>query len=197
MIIGLTGEIGNGKSTVTDILKEYGYQAFICDDIANDIMMNNTKVYEDIIQLFGNEIIREDLALDKRKISDIVYKDEEMLIKLNKIIHPAVIDFIKNNLKPDNNYVIESAILFDTDLVLLCDKIIYVYTNYEERLKRLSESRNLSEEKIKEILSNQMESEDFKEKSDYVIDNSFSPSDTKEQLKKILDQENNLCDWIR
>ena len=86
MIIGLTGEIGNGKSTVTDILKEYGYQAFICDDIANDIMMNNTKVYEDIIQLFGNEIIREDLALDKRKISDIVYKDEEMLIKLNKII---------------------------------------------------------------------------------------------------------------
>ncbi len=197
MIIGLTGEIGNGKSTVTDILKEYGYQAFICDDIANNIMMNNTKVYEDIIQLFGNEIIREDLALDKRKISDIVYKDEEMLIKLNKIIHPAVIDFIKSNLKPDNNYVIESAILFDTDLVLLCDKIIYVYTNYEERLKRLSESRNLSEEKIKEILSNQMESEDFKEKSDYVIDNSFSPSDTKEQLKKILDQENNLCDWIR
>ena len=93
--------------------------------------------------------------------------------------------------------MIESAILFDTDLVLLCDKVIYVYTNYEERLKRLSESRNLSEEKIKEILSNQMKSEDFKEKSDYVIDNSFSPSDTKEQLKKILDQENNLCDWIR
>lgn len=194
MIIGITGGVGTGKSTVLGILKEK-YNAYIieADKVGHMLMTPGHACYDDIRNLFGNEILTEDGTIDRKELGAIVFKDNKKLEALNHIIHPAVENAIINQIKeiqqkdPDALIVIEAALLIEAGYRSICDKFWYVYADYEVRKKRLMESRGYSENKIEEIINNQLSDDEFKQMCDEIIDNSNSMEQTLAQIEKILE----------
>jgi dephospho-CoA kinase len=193
MIIGLTGGVGGGKSTVLNILHEK-YKAHIleADKIAKDLMSPGKVCFDKIIREFGEETKSADGELDRKKLADIVFKDDNKLKKLNNIVHPEVKNEISSQIKSimakDKNaiIVIEAALLIEAGYRDICDKFWYVYSDYPVRKQRLMDSRGYTEKKIEEIVNNQLTEEEFKNMCDYVIDNSNDFENTLQQIKNII-----------
>ncbi len=193
MIIGITGGIGAGKSTILNILKNnYCYNIFEADAIAKEIMTEGNAVYNKIVEYFGTEILNDDNSLNSEKISSIVFNNRDKLNMLNNIVHPGVIEEIERriaNLRNhgEDKFVIEAALLIESGCYKLCDQIWYIDTNTDVRRKRLKESRNLTDKRIDEIIGNQLDKSKFLKYSDIVIDNSSNLSDTALQIQKLLE----------
>ncbi|MDE7433388.1 MAG: dephospho-CoA kinase [Lachnospiraceae bacterium] len=194
MIIGITGGIGTGKSTVLKILKEkYGFVVFEADKIGHELMKKGNKTYDKIVKCFGNEILDSELAIDRKALSDIVFHDNEKLNHLNKIIHPAVICEIKSEIEKyklenkNDKFVIEAALLIESGCDKICDRVWYIYADRPVRIERLIKNRGMSEKQINAVMKNQLEKEEFIKNTDYVIDNSGRIEDTDRQIKKLLE----------
>lgn len=193
MIIGLTGGVGSGKSTVLEILKEkYNAHILEADKIAYDLMLPGMFSYDEIVKEFGNEIILEDGLIDRKALAGIVFNDKEKLNKLNTIVHPQVKKEIERQIKEiqekdkDAIIVLEAALLIEAGYKDICDMFWCVYTKYPIREERLINSRGYTKEKIKEIVNNQLSEEEFAKESQYLIDNSKSFNDTLKQIEKII-----------
>lgn len=194
MIIGLTGGVGSGKSTVLGLLKEH-YNAYIieADKIAHELMLPGHDCYNEIIREFGKDILTDDKVVDRKLLGKIVFKDQKKLAVLNGIIHPAVNKEINRQIKeveskePERVIVIEAALLIEAGDKEIYDKFWYVHTEYPIRKQRLIESRGYTESKIKEIMGNQLTDEEFKQMCDVVIDNSADIGQTLLQIEKILE----------
>ena len=191
-IIGVTGGVGAGKSTVLLHLKE-AHNAFILEaDKAGHLLMEpGQSCYEPVIRLFGNFIINPDGTLDRKKISDIVFQDARKLDALNRIIHPGVRTYILDALARESKNgralcVVEAALLLEADYQEFCDEVWYVYASEEVRIRRLAESRGYSEEKSKSVIRRQMTDLQFRAGADFVIDNSGSEKDTIDQIERRL-----------
>lgn len=194
MIIGITGGIGTGKSTVLKILEEkYGFVVFEADKIGHELMKKGNKTYDKIVKHFGNEILDSDLVINRKALSDIVFHDNEKLNHLNNMIHPAVISKIKSEIEKyrlengTDKFVIEAALLIESGCDKICDWVWYIYADTPVRIERLIKSRGMSEKQIDTVMKNQLEKEDFIKNTDYVIDNSGSIEDTDRQIKKLLE----------
>lgn len=193
MIIGLTGGVGSGKSTVLTILQDK-YKAHIieADKIAHTLITPGHNCYDVIVKEFGAKILSEDKTIDRKVLGSIVFKDKDKLEILNQIIHPAVKTEIKIKIKliQDNDpkaiIVIEAALLIEAGYRDVCDSFWYISTEYPIRKQRLMESRGYTEEKIKGIIDNQLSDDEFKQMCDYVIDNSNSMEETLLQVEKIM-----------
>lgn len=185
-IIGLTGGIGSGKSTVANYFKEHDIPVYIADEEAK--MITNTKeVLSKIVVEFGDEILVNNL-LNRKKIAEIVFKEKDKLDKLNAIIHPEVKKHFKNwlNSKIDYPYVIkESAILFESNTYSDCDLIILVTAPIEIRIERTMKRDNCNREFVIERMNNQISEEEKAKKSDYVINN-ITLKETFIQLDNLL-----------
>lgn len=171
-IIGLTGGIGSGKTSIAKHIKSLGIPVYIADDEAKKILL----LPETIISLklvFGN-VVFDDEKLDKEKLSKIVFNNPQNLEQLNKIIHPAVkIDFdnwLKFN-KKKPIVVKESAILFESGSYKDCDIIITIVVPLETRIKRVIDRDGVNSEAVLSRINNQWTDEMRIEKSDYVIEN--------------------------
>lgn len=193
MIIGITGGIGTGKSTVLKILKDrYFFHIFESDRMGHEVMKPGTKVHEDIVQYFGYEILKPDEFIDREKLGDIVFNDKEKLEYLNSLIHPAVIKEIKEridrikDIENDADFVVESALLFESGFDDICDQVWYVYADNDTRRQRLKEERGMSDDKIDSIIAQQLNDEEFKDKADIVLDNSNSFDKTISLIEKLL-----------
>jgi len=192
-VIGITGGIGCGKSVVMDILKkEYGAAVILADTVGHDLMKPGAMNYNGILKHFGNEILAEDGQIDRKKLGAIVFSNQDHLTALNEITHPNIIKEIQNRIQsylsnPDVPFVcLESAILLDTDLYKLCDKIMYVYADEAVRLERLMAGRGYTKDYCQTVMAKQKDEGVYREKSHYVIDNSGSVEDTKLKIKEIL-----------
>lgn len=193
MVIGITGGIGTGKSTVLKLLKDrYFFHIFESDKMGHEVMKPGTKVHDEIVKYFGYEILKPDEFIDREKLGEIVFNNQEKLEYLNSLIHPAVIKEISDrierikNIEENANFVVESAILFETGFDSICDKVWYVYADNDTRRKRLKEERGMSDERIEKIINQQLNEEEFKEKADVVLDNSNSFDDTFIMIQKLL-----------
>lgn len=192
MILGITGGIGSGKSTVLEYLDEKGFYIIETDKLGHDAIKKGTSAYKDICNYFGNGVLTDEGEIDRIKLGKIVFNSEKDLNMLNSFVHPEVIKIINDKiqkLKSENrlDIVIESAILFESGANALCDKVLYVFVNTDERIKRLQISRGMTVEKIKSVMENQLSEDDFKLKSDYVIDNSKDFNNTRLQIEKLLE----------
>ena len=152
-VIGVTGGVGAGKSTVLGIL-EKEFQAYViqADQLGHILMEPGEECYDAVIALFGKEIIKKDKTIDRRRISDVVFTDKDMLLKLNGIIHPAVKQRILRLLGEQKEAgrgicVVEAALFLEENYQEFCDEVWYVYTEEEIRIQRLMESRGYSREK--------------------------------------------------
>ncbi|OYU80360.1 MAG: dephospho-CoA kinase [Flavobacterium sp. BFFFF1] len=191
-LIGLTGGIGSGKSTVAQMLMSKGVPVYFADDEAKKILY--TPVAMSLLRReFGDEAFT-DGTPDRRKIANIVFNDPEALAALNKIIHPLVkIDFeqwlAKNKHAP---FVVrEAAILFESGSYLDCDKIISVSAPVETRIERVMQRDNMLKEAVQQRISNQLTDEERNLRSDYIIVN-VNMEDTKNQVDKLFDSLSKL-----
>ena len=186
-IIGITGGIGAGKSEVIEYLQEH-YEAEVAksDDIGHAALKKGSICYLDIIDLLGFDIIEEDGELSRAKISKIVHADKEKLDKLDAILHPYIGECIAKMIidvrKETKYFFIEAALLLEANYDEMCDEVWYIYASPEIRCKRLSKSRDISVSKARQIMANQLSDEEFKEKCDFVIDNSGDFTDTIKQI---------------
>ncbi|MCD2492670.1 dephospho-CoA kinase [Lacrimispora sp. NSJ-141] len=191
-IIGVTGGVGAGKSTVLEILKEeYGAGILTADEIGRELMEPEGACFAQVRDVFGEGVIRQDGTLDRRKIASMVFRDRAALKRLNGIIHPAVRKETEKRLQDfeisgKDIAVIETAILFEAGYEDICDVVWYVYADEETRIQRLMQSRGYGRDKCREIMANQMPDREFRRRCGAVIDNSGSRADTKEQIASSL-----------
>ena len=192
-VIGITGGIGSGKSRVLEYLKSLGFYVVEADKTAKELMKPGTECYKEIIKAFGEEIVGEGGFLDSVKLAGIVFSDEKELEKLNGIVHPAVKEFIIQDIaaaesRGEKVYALEAALLIEDGYKEICDELWYIYANRETRIKRLIEGRSMTEEKIKEVMNNQSSEQYFRENTDYTIDNSGDFRDVAEQINERLNK---------
>lgn len=189
-IIGITGGVGAGKSTVMDYLKEH-FHAYViqADQVGHQVMEPGETCYSQVIALFGEHILKKDKTIDRKAVSDVVFGNEEKLKKLNGIIHPAVRQFILEEIqrqkeKKTDIVVVEAALLLEEHYEEFCDKVWYVHTDREIRISRLMANRGYSREKSESIISSQAPDEYFTEHADYIIRNNGDIKDTWLQVEE-------------
>lgn len=145
-IIGITGGIASGKSTVTDILVKEGFKVIDADKIAKDVVQIGKPAYYEIIKEFGEDILKTDLNIDRNRLGELIFNDDNLRSKLNSIVHPKVFEEIKHLI--DKYCVCENVIFLDVPLLIEeldsfktynvnIDEIWLVYINREEQLRRL------------------------------------------------------------
>ena len=189
-IIGLTGGIGSGKSSVLEIFKKIGISTYNADESAKELISSDKEIIFSIKQLFGEDIYNEN-ELNSKLVSKIVFNDKEKLNFLNSIIHPAVaLDFNKFCLKNRNEgYIVkEAAIIFETKTENLFNKIIYVKAPEEIRIDRVMQRDNLSRDDVLNRIQNQINETSIIDKCDFVIDN----INYNELEQKVLEIHNTL-----
>jgi dephospho-CoA kinase len=176
-IVGLTGGIGSGKSTIALEFEDLGIPVFIADDVSKKLLATDPQVIEAVINLLGeNSYDRDEAGLvvpNKKYIASKVFSDKMLLTSLNKILHPAVKAYFKEWVHQQNSpYVIyEAAILFESNSHLLCDKVILVTAGVEERIRRVMHRDAASREEVTSRLRHQWSEGQRLELSDFVIVN--------------------------
>ena len=172
MIIGLTGGIGSGKSTVAALFELMGCAVFYSDDVAREIYFDKN-IKEQITALLGKETYLSDTEIDKKYISSKIFTDTILLHKLNAIIHPAVIERFKTFKEQNKGKLIikETALLFEAKLEAQVDKIVLVAANDDLRIKRVMKRDGLTEEEVVRKMKSQLPQEEKITKSDIVIYN--------------------------
>ena len=189
MIIGLTGGIASGKSTVSKYLAEKGFKVYDADKLAKDIS-GKQSVQEEIILPFGNEILDENGNVDRKKLKEIVFENKEKLKQLNAIIHPKVIDFYKE-LKEQNTdkiIIFDVPLLFESGIDKFCDKILVVISDYEIQLNRIVERDKIDRDLAEKIIKSQLSNEERIKKADVVIENNSSLEDLFEKVERFCER---------
>lgn len=190
-IIGITGGVGAGKSSVLDILKnKFGARVILADLVAHDLMEPGMDGLKRVTEALGTSFIKEDGSVDRKALAEIIFHDEEALKTMNGIIHPMVWERIKEEaLRCEEYFVIVEAAIFDTAPEGLFEDVWYVYTTEENRILRLMESRGYTREKCVSIMKEQDSDEEFRARCGRVIDNNGNAEDTVKQIKEILGHE--------
>lgn len=191
-LIGLTGGIGSGKTTVAKMFAAKGIPVYIADEEAKKLM-NTSKIIQAIENEFGKEVINNG-KINRTFLAEKVFKNKEKLNDLNQIVHPAVKEDFKSWLKKNRDFPFvmkETAILFETGGNKECDLVITVVAPLSERISRIISRDNTTEESIKDRIKNQLD-DDFKIKhSDFVIQNSTIES-TENQVDEIVKALNKI-----
>lgn len=187
-IIGITGGIGSGKSTVSKYIEEAGFPVYYSDIRAKNIVNDNQRLQQLIKELLGENAYDEDDLYDRKYVSGIVFEDEELLLKLNSLIHPAVrIDFQNWVTQQTTDFVFkETALLFELKLNQSCYKSVLVTADDNCRLKRVMDRDNKTYREVETIMLKQMPEKDKVKLADFVIFNNDGLEELEAETKKIL-----------
>jgi dephospho-CoA kinase len=191
--LGITGGIGSGKSTVSEIFSLYGVPVYIADVESKKLVATSPVIREKLIHLFGEELY-EGGVLNKPMLASHIFNDKKKLETVNAIIHPEVGNDFNQWLQQHSQYDIvaqEAAILFESGFDKMMDKIVMVYAPLEVRIQRTMLRDNISGEKVLERVQNQMPDEDKAKLSDYVIVNDNTKSLIEQVGSIILRLKNN------
>lgn len=171
--LGITGGIGSGKSTVTELLNIQDIPVYIADVESKKLTESSPIIKQKLQDCFGYDLYKGD-KLDKQLFASIIFNDPDKLALANSIIHPEVYKHYFDWLEccsGANLVVVESAILYESGMVEYVDKTLLVYTSLEERIKRVMLRDNIDKEMVMARMRNQMSDEDKATRSDYIIDN--------------------------
>ncbi|MCD8346838.1 MAG: dephospho-CoA kinase [Lachnospiraceae bacterium] len=217
-VLGITGGVGAGKSTILSYLREqYGACILEADKVGHQVQQPGEACWEQIKEKFGAEILKENGTIDRERLGAVVYADRDKMEQLNAIVHPAVktrileeIDVFRSRLSVSSEkalvsecktqkfpvLVIEAALLLEDHYDAFCDEVWYVYADEETRTRRLMKSRGYSREKIRQIMHNQLSEEEFRRRCQAVIDNSGEDmahicAQIDERIKCFLEEKDN------
>ncbi|WP_226604785.1 dephospho-CoA kinase [Bacillus cereus] len=195
VVIGLTGGIASGKSTVSEMFRELSIPVIDADIIAREVVERGKPAYNKIVEVFGAEVIQQDGELDRPKLGSIVFYNEEKRLQLNKIVHPAVREemnrqkemYIKEGMQA---IVLDIPLLFESKLTSLVDRILVVAVTPDTQLERLMKRNGFSEEEATARIQSQMPLAEKVKNADEVINNDGTIMGTKTQLQVILKKWN-------
>lgn len=176
--LGITGGIGSGKSTISELLKMQGIPIYIADIESKKLTETSPIIREKLIEAFGRELYKGGY-LNKALLAQLIFGDKEKLKIANSIIHPEVDRHYLQWLDTNRNHsivAVEAAILFESNMVRLTDKVLVVYSPLEDRIERTIRRDNSNREKVLERINSQMSDEEKIFLSDFIIHNDESKS---------------------
>ncbi len=188
VILGITGGIGSGKSRVLEHLSTFPETVILeADRLAHELMLPGTGLSERILDTFGDAVRNASGGIDRNALGAVVFSDPEKLDTLNRLVHPAVKDAIRERIREEREkgtklFVLEAALLIQDGYKEICDEIWYIYADREIRLDRLVEYRGGDREKYQHVMENQPEDAYFEENCDRVLDNSHDFSLTRQKI---------------
>lgn len=195
-IIGLTGSIATGKSTVAKIISELGYRVIDADKVAHSLMLQGGVNYKLVVEYFGTQILGDDLEIDRSKLGELVFSSKERLEMLNKLTHDNIFHEINVIIKEIDEDVIFVEIpllielLLESKLKIELDQIWLVYVDSDEQIKRLMNRNSFTYEEAEKRVKSQIEVGLKKKYSDYIIENDKDLSHLKDQIIEGLERIN-------
>jgi dephospho-CoA kinase len=189
IVIGLTGGIASGKSTISDMLRELGAAVIDVDIVGRDVVSQGGIAYNRIIESFGSDILMSDGEINRKKLGNIVFSDEEKLKLLNQITHPAIIENVNATIeslkKHKKAVVVDAAILIEMGLNKYVDCVWLVLANRETQLKRVMERDKLSSKDAWNRINAQMTNEERLQYADAVIDTTHPIDVVRNRVKEL------------
>lgn len=178
-VLGITGGVGAGKSTVLSYMEErYHARVIQLDQVAHLLMKPGEICYDEVVQNFGNDILNEDGTICRPRLAKKTFGCREQLERLNEIVHPRVKSWVKEEIIREREkgqvpfLVLEAALLLEDHYDQICDQIWFIYVEREKRIARLQASRGYMLEKTESILKNQKSDEQFRRFCQFEVDNS-------------------------
>ena len=189
-LIGVTGGVGAGKSQILSYIKvHYKCSIYLADEVAHLVKRKGEACYYELVELLGNDVLQEDGEINKTAMASKIFADEDLLERVNEIVHPQVRIYLENRVKEarESNEIelmfIEAALLIEAGYKGMVDELWYIYADEDVRKNRLIQSRGYSEEKIAQIMEAQLSEETFRKECDFVIDNSGTLADSYRQIR--------------
>jgi dephospho-CoA kinase len=190
IIVGLTGSVGTGKSTVTNFFRKLGAYIIDWDELARKVTHPHSKAWKEIVEHFGKGILNDDLTIKRQKLAEIVFSDKEKVAKLNQIVHPEVFkedERIAGEIKsldPDALIIKDIPLLFEVARPISVDKVVVVSASEQTQLRRLEE-KGMSRKDAQNRIRSQLPLEEKIKSADFVINNDGPPEETKRQVEEI------------
>jgi non-canonical purine NTP pyrophosphatase (RdgB/HAM1 family)/dephospho-CoA kinase len=190
-VIGLTGNIGCGKTTVARVFEDLGAEVIEADGIGHQLL-EKEKIKKRVVSIFTESVLDAQGNISRKKLRNLVFKDKKKLGQLNSILHPLMVKEMKKKIRVSrsNVIVIDAAVLLEAGWDCLVDKILVVTTPYHTQLKRIKDQGDFSRREIKGIMETQLPQSEKIKRADFVIDNEGSVDKTREQVRKIWAQLN-------
>ncbi len=190
MIIGITGSIGTGKSTVSNYLISKGYSVVDADKISKGAYNIGSNGYKAILEVFGVEILNSNGEVDRKKIKKIVFDNSNMLQRLNMAIHPIIINEIEKEieilLESQNVVFLDAPLLIETELHKKVDKIIVVVCDKNEQINRIIKRDKITADMAISIINSQMSIDEKLKFADYIVYNNSTIENLYSQVDEII-----------
>jgi len=190
-VIGVTGGLCTGKTTVARFFAELGAEVLDADEIAHQVMRPGEKPWEEIVVAFGEDVLDNDRTINRRSLAKIVFESREALERLEGIVHPAVIGEIQKSLiqikakKSASFVVIDAPLLIEAGLDKIVDELVVVKVSQGKQIERTVSSGRITRDQAMKRIAYQLPLTKKIEKADYVIDNSGSLDQTRRQVERI------------
>jgi len=197
LVVGLTGGLATGKTTVAEIFNTLGAIIIDADKVAREIATPYSPAWQEIKQYFGTKILNDDLSINRKLLAKLIFSDESCRKKLNEITHPKIIDKIKQEIRNIKNSVsktshsiiiINAPLLIEAKMISMVDKLIVVTASEVTQIKRVMERDNLSKEEAKNRIDSQLPLSEKVKLADFVIDTDCPKAKLKEKVKEIWDK---------
>lgn len=192
-IIGITGGIASGKSTVTDFLRKQGYQVVDADQVVHELQKPGEKLFQVLLSEFGSDIIQTNGFLDRKKLGQIVFADATLLTKINQlqgeIIREELAMRCRRLVQKEELFFMDIPLLFEQGYEDWFDEIWFIDLQEETQIERLQQRNDLSVDEAKKRIASQLSSQEKRQRADMIIDNNGKIEDTLQQVAILLNRE--------
>jgi dephospho-CoA kinase len=197
LIVGLTGGVASGKTTVSQVLKEEGAYIIDADQMARELVRPHTPAWKELVRAFGKGILRKDGSIHRKKLADIVFADLRQRKLLNQILHPRIRKEMDRRAKeigrkdPEAVVVVDAPLLVELGEHRKMDKLIVVTSTQTQQIERLKKRDGINREEALKIFSSQMPVEDKVKLADFVIRNEGSFQETRKKTREVFQELKN------
>lgn len=193
MVLGITGSIASGKTTVAQAFQAFGAVVVSADVLAREIVRPGAKVLQQIVEHFGSHVLQEDGTLNRQLMAKVIFNDEQARLVLNSITHPAIAELAGKRLREAEQagaslVVYDAPLLFEAGADRQVDKVLVVKVDAEVQLARLMARDGIDREQALARIDSQMPQMEKIARADFVVDNSGQPQETKEQVRSLMEQ---------
>ncbi len=191
-VIGVTGNIGSGKTAVSNYLKDKNYFIIDADKIGHTILLRKGLAYDEVINFFGDDILDADKNINRKALGKIVFNDKEKLNILTKITHKYIVEIIKSTvqnrkrLNIDKYIIIDAALLIESNLDEICDNVIVVVSNMQTRIERIVKRDATTKENALKKINSQKTNDELVKFANYTIENNSSLNLLYKQIDAVL-----------
>lgn len=194
LIVGLTGGVASGKTAVSQVLKEEGAYIIDADQIARELVQPHTSAWKELLQEFGEEILKSDGSIHRKKLADKVFSDPEKRRRLNQILHPRIKEEMDRRKKEIGKRDPNAIVIIDAPLIVELgdhremDRLIVVVSTPAQQIERLKKRDGMGLEEALRILSSQMPAEEKVKLADFIIRNEGMFEETKKRTKEVFNE---------